>query len=203
MIPDTLQAVADYLKTCDIQLKSGVAIHPRTDSAVNKQVLVDALLSAQKWQIDRPDSNIDWYDVQIDGFYCNIKVSDLEQADNTNARGAICYFLTGQAPQTRHYRELFQSMKLLENEDEKRDYYFLIVNKKKLDDIFIVSLKCIADLTPNGNNLPFQANWGACRVPKHRTWQEGKEFLLRNYAQSVQKAVTALMSMQEIYPEFF
>jgi hypothetical protein len=45
------------------------------------------------------------------------------------------------------------------NKNNKKDYYFIILNKTNTDDIIINSIKGLIILTPNINNLPFQVCW--------------------------------------------
>ena len=50
------------------------------------------------------------------------------------------------------------------NTIDKRDYYFLVLNKNKQDDVVINSIKGLNTLTSNINNLPFQIKWNDNRV---------------------------------------
>jgi hypothetical protein len=45
------------------------------------------------------------------------------------------------------------------NRNNKKDYYFIVLNKCDSRDIIINSVKGLSILTPNINNLPFQVNW--------------------------------------------
>ena len=83
-------------------------------------------------------------------------------------------------------KNFFKDMKRLEDPDEEKDYYYLIVNKLDPEDVFIVSLKGIRHCHPASNNPPFQANWGKCREPVVRSWAEAKEFLLDSGASQLQ-----------------
>lgn len=49
----------------------------------------------------------------------------------------------------------------------KKDYYFIVLNKKDTRDIIVNSVKGLTILTPNINNLPFQVNWNKNRVFKY------------------------------------
>ena len=53
------------------------------------------------------------------------------------------------------------------NRISKKDYYFLVLNKLDTNDIIINSLKGLAVLTPNINNLPFQVCWNKNRLFKY------------------------------------
>jgi hypothetical protein len=45
------------------------------------------------------------------------------------------------------------------NNRNKKDYYFIVLNKNNKNNIIINSVKGLSILTPNINNLPFQINW--------------------------------------------
>jgi hypothetical protein len=53
------------------------------------------------------------------------------------------------------------------NSINKKDYYFLVINKKNSKDIIINSIKGLVILTSNINNLPFQICWNKNRVYKY------------------------------------
>ena len=50
------------------------------------------------------------------------------------------------------------------NKNNKKDYYFIVLNKTKSTDIIINSVKGLTILTPNINNLPFQVCWDKNRT---------------------------------------
>ena len=55
---------------------------------------------------------------------------------------------------------LFNKIKNKEyNTNNKKDYYFLVLNKNNSNDIIINSLKGLRTVTQNLNNLPFQIKW--------------------------------------------
>ena len=49
----------------------------------------------------------------------------------------------------------------------KKDYYFVVLNKTNSNDIIINSVKGLTILTPNINNLPFQVCWDRNRIYKY------------------------------------
>ena len=49
--------------------------------------------------------------------------------------------------------------KQIYNHKKKKDYYFLVCNKNKKDDIIVNSMKGLTKLSSNSNNLPFQVRW--------------------------------------------
>jgi hypothetical protein len=50
------------------------------------------------------------------------------------------------------------------NTHNKKDYYFLVLNKTDASDVIINSVKGLTVLTPNINNLPFQICWNKNRI---------------------------------------
>ena len=54
----------------------------------------------------------------------------------------------------------------------------------------MASLKTLSVLTPNGNNLLFQINWGRNTNPVLRTHSEAYDFLVGTYKESVEKKIS-------------
>ena len=209
MIPAALQAVVQAIKNGTVQLPSGSG-DARRDAAMAESIIVSFLQNQNKWKITSPNigsaHDRSWYDMQVDDFYCDIKVSELLGNDNTNAKKAVYYLLTGEDPAgvPEQQSRFFKSMSENESEDEERDFYFLVVKKPSADDAFIVSLKGITELTPSHNNPPFQCKWDNCRTPKKRTWKQARQFLLEHWAHSVRKGIeTWEKGMPKYYGEFF
>ena len=53
------------------------------------------------------------------------------------------------------------------NTNNKKDYYFIVLNKTDASDIIVNSVKGLTILTPNINNLPFQVCWVKNRTFKY------------------------------------
>lgn len=60
------------------------------------------------------------------------------------------------------------------NQDFRKDYYFLVINKNNTKDIIINSVLGISNITPNVNNLPFQIKWN-----------NNREYILNNVKDKV------------------
>ena len=58
------------------------------------------------------------------------------------------------------------------NTNNKKDYYFIVLNKTDKSDIIINSVKGLTTLTPNLHNLPFQVKWSKNRVFKYKNINE-------------------------------
>ena len=73
--------------------------------------------------------------------------------------------------------------------ENNRDYYCVVLNKTT-NEVHLTSLKTLYALTPNGNNLLFQINWGRNTNPVLRTHSEAYDFLVGTYKKSVEKKVS-------------
>ncbi len=214
MIPQDLIDAAEYLKGKPVEVAAATAARPnmdaRTASALAEYDIIKLLQDSRIWNIDSPnvddDNNRFWYDCKINDCFCNIKVSTFRNNDNTNAKKAIYYLLTGESPVgvPDTNRDFFRLMSENESPDDDRDYYYFVVNKNNPADIFPVSLKNLTDYVPNPTNQPFQSNWNRCREPVNRTWQEAKEFLLTQWATSISRNIAnETMGMPTSYPGYF
>ena len=210
MIPAVLEEVVEYLREQNITLPIDFQ-EGRLNSALAEDQIIDILRQAEQWKIYSPnqetDNNRAWYDVKINDLFCDIKVSNCNANDNTQAKKAIYYLLTGDENTgnvPNQDKIFFKMMRENENMDKDRDYYYLIVNKMDTEDVFVVNLKGIVSCNSAPNNPPFQVNWGRNRELADRSWEEAKKFLLSMWAESV-KELIALRSrgMPKYYPEFF
>lgn len=155
-------------------------------------------------------SNREWYDIAFknaDVFIpINIKISALSRfADNLNCKTGLAYALTGLPPE-----ELSQLSRLdwaaygqavvphITDEETGTDYYFLIVNKNNLTDIFWNSLKHIPELVPNGSNLPFQCRFERNREPDDATQAESNKRLINTFSESLLKAIAPKQNLLNI-----
>lgn len=210
LIPVVLQEAAGFLSNSSFELPSGTG-DSRRDSGVGENTVVQLLQNAQRWKVTSENvgksTNRAPYDMTFENVLVDIKISGMKGQDNTNAKGAIYYLLTGEdgknTPIPTHNKPFWKSLKENENPDERRDFYYLIVNKNDTSDVFVVSLKHITKVTPASENPPFQAKWDDCRVSTKRTWEEAKTYLLGKWAESIKRKQESLKVMPTYYPEFF
>ncbi len=210
MIPTVLKEVEKHLQDVSVQLSTS-GRDTRGDSSQSEFLVAQALQNTTRWGVVSPHlgkgHNRSWHDVKIGDYYCDIKISNCDANDNTNAKKAIFYFLTGRIPDDDvpvQTNKFFAMMKETESPDQNRDYYYLVVNKNNTQDAFIVSLKGLAHCSPSSNNMPFQSNWGKCREPVERSWNEARNFLLEKWAESIRRAIDNHQTgMPKSYPEFF
>lgn len=202
-IPKILLEIVDFLKNKSFQLTKN-SQDGRINSAVNEDEIFKLL--ERNFSINRPNMR-DWFDFSFDEkriFYpVNIKISTTKTADNLNCKLGIYYTLTGQFPPFNngviwdiYFQHLSQNIK-----PNDADYYFLIINKNNLKDIFITSLKKLHTLVPNGNNLPFQAKWDNNRVLVQRTFEEAKNFILSTFEESLKLRADAYFSFRKYFDE--
>lgn len=177
----------------------------RINSAVNERKIVEILMS--EIPAIKDTKKRDWFDICYENgdvfMPINIKITALS-TDNLNCKLGIYYALTGKIPNFDNeisWENFLYNLRLnLAQNDE--DYYFLIINKANLGDIFWTSLKQISSLMPNGNNLPFQANWAKNRDLNRRNYEKVKDFLMINLGKSLKLRANAYESFLENFPEF-
>ena len=213
MLPDELLQVKQYLQKNNLLLPSGSG-DARRDSGEAEKAVISRLQNHQwkNFSIHSPNigkgHNRSWYDIKVNEYYCDIKISELKTADNTNAKQAVFYFLTGLDPAQQQISNtekiFFSEMAQHEEKNEKRDFYYLIINKINPSDIFIINLKGLKKLQVAPNNLPFQCNWNDNRESQNRTWLEAKEFLLSKWAEGIKKKLKNTQNgMPKYYPKYF
>ena len=204
MFPRTLEDIKDFLQQYHLSLTQTTR-DGRVNSAFNEDEIVE--LIDKHFPIRRPKIR-DWFDFAFeenDIFYpVNIKVSTTETADNLNCKLGIYYALTGKLPDFKNGISWENYLKKLKENihHNNRDYYFLIVNKYNTNDVFISSLKALNKLVPNGNNLPFQAQWSENKIPKIRDYEQAKKFILSIFGQSLKLRADAYLSFKEYFAEY-
>ena len=188
MIPKELIDIQNFLASNVVQLSKKFQ-----DGRINASINEDEILRVinSNFNIEQPPPRF-WYDFAIlrgtEKIPVNIKVTSTTTADNVQCKLGMYYALTGIWPNFANempWGEYFSLMKRGLGTRTDKDYYFLVVSKKDPRDIFSTSLKQIDTLVANGNNLPFQCNWGNNRVPKQRTHDEATQFLLGKFRDSI------------------
>lgn len=140
-----------------------------------------------------------WFDILIlDRLYgwlpVNIKSTTMLTPDNTGNLAMCVYGYTDYPMDVYNVSNTYYNGKMVDilkqklstrsfNTSPKRDYYFLVMNKKSPTDIVINSLRGLRKLTPNINNPPFQVKW------KHNRDYEYKpvEQCVERFLEAVQK----------------
>lgn len=177
----------------------------RLNSAVNEDEIFN--LIAQNFQEILHPKKRDWFDFAYEEygkFYpVNIKITELS-TDNLNCKLGIYYALTGEIPPFDNQCDWGKFLEILSKniKENDKDYYFLVLNKNNLRDIFCIGLKQMQNLTPNGNNLPFQANWSNNKIPQHRNYEQAKELILQNLGKSFKLRARVYEQFLEFFPQF-
>ena len=135
MIPKTILDVIDYLRTSSVILARGGG-DARQDSAISESKVIHVIQNASRWIVQSPSvetaNSRSWYDARIEDFYVDVKISTCRTYDNTNAKGAIYWLLTGLRPDkttNNQAKVFFPDMKSQEKYSKTRDYFYVIVNK--------------------------------------------------------------------------
>ena len=115
-----------------------------------------------------------WYDIlAFDYMYgwipINIKTTTIITSDNTGNLAMCVYAYTNENLDlfnNKSYDNGIMSKILINklknknyNYNNKKDYYFIVINKNNTNEIIINSIKGLSILTSNINNLPFQIYW--------------------------------------------
>lgn len=151
----------------------------RINSCIDEDNIIELIATKFKDRIKKPKLRM-WYDILVfDYLYgwlpVNIKTTTTTTHDNTGNLTMCVYAYTNEKIDiNKRYNNGEMSDKLLINlknkkysTNNKRDYYFIILNKKDKHDIIVNSLKGLSLLTPNINNLPFQVCWNKNRIFKY------------------------------------
>lgn len=200
-IETILNGLTEFLKTQQIK-PSILTKDGRVNSTIDE---ISVIKATQKYFKDSyynvVEPNIrEWYDFSIESkdgelfIPVNIKSSVLA-TDNLNCKLGIIYAVTGIRPEelgvknNAGWEKCFDVINKNYNINTDKDYYFLIMNKNDETDFFWNSLKQIPKLIPNGNNLPFQANWAKCKERIKRTNKEANKFILTALRESIYRRV--------------
>lgn len=200
MIPQELQEIQSFLSENAVKLSKQFA-DGRVNASINEDEIIKAIQA--KFDIALPPPRY-WYDFGIkrgdEIIPVNIKVSSTTTADNVQCKLGMYYALTGVWPSFANempWGEYFALMKRDLSKATDKDYYILVISKKNPSDVFSTSLKQIRNLVANGNNLPFQCNWGNNREPLTRTHDAAVKFLLGKFYESIKLRANILDEFEQ------
>ncbi len=203
-MPESLKEIKNCLIETNLQLSNSFE-----DGRVNARINEDEVLKIIKnrFEIEIPRSR-HWFDFSIKekGAFCpvNIKITDTTHADNLNCKLGVYFALTGKIPDFPNecsWLDYFERLKKNIGRNSN-DYFFLVINKDNIADIFINSLKCLQTLQPNGNNLPFQCKWNINIEPKNRDFEEAKKYILRIFGESIKQRVEIYFIFKRLFNEY-
>ena len=179
-LPLIMYKIKKYLKLQAFQFatqnKDG-----RINSCIDEDGVIKLLIEKFGAKIKKPKIRM-WYDIlAFDYIYgwlpTNIKTTTTMTSDNTGNLAMCVYAYTDEIldiHRDKTYENgkmsniLFNKLKNKKyNTNNKKDYYFIVLNKTNENDIIVNSVKGLTILTPNINNLPFQVNWSKNRFFKY------------------------------------
>lgn len=179
-LPLILYTIQKYLKSKAVQFSTQTE-DGRINSCMDEVVVIKLLIEMFGNKIKQPKCRM-WYDLlAYDYMYgwipINIKTTTTTTSDNTGNLATCVYAYTDEILDI-HREKTYENGKMSEilfnklknkkyNTNNKKDYYFIVLNKTDASDIIVNSVKGLTVLTPNINNLPFQVNWSKNRLFKY------------------------------------
>mgnify|MGYP007061964748 FL=1 len=179
-LPLIMYKIKKYLKLQAFQFSTQNE-DGRINSCIDEDEVIKLLIEKFDEKIKKPKIRM-WYDIlAFDYMYgwvpINIKTTTTITSDNTGNLAMCVYAYTNETldiHRDKSYENgkmsdiLFNKLKNKKyNTNNKKDYYFIVLNKTDASDIIVNSVKGLTILTPNINNLPFQVNWSKNRVFKY------------------------------------
>ena len=179
-LPLIIYIIKEYLKSNAIHFSTQNE-DGRINSCIDEDTVIKLLIEKFCNKIKKPKIRM-WYDIlAFDYMYgwvpINIKTTTTITSDNTGNLAMCVYAYTDEIldiHKDKSYENgkmsdiLFNKLKNKKyNTNNKKDYYFIVLNKTDASDIIVNSVKGLTLLTPNINNLPFQVNWGKNRIFKY------------------------------------
>tara|TARA_B100000427_G_scaffold198713_1_gene165150 strand:- start:6 stop:599 length:594 start_codon:yes stop_codon:yes gene_type:complete len=197
MFPRELVEAVEYLNTLIIAISENHE-DGRVNSIDDEDTIIDLLIERYGDNVEKPKARC-WWDLKLFGYPINIKSSNFKSGDNFSSKLALLYALTD-IPEEEIKANSWKSFqeKLKEHKGENnRDYYIIVLSK--LDGkVYLQSLKSLRKINSNGNNLPFQVNWGNNTEPVERTYLQAYDFLIECYKESVRKKITSHDGFEEL-----
>jgi hypothetical protein len=153
----------------------------RINSCIDEEEVIKLLIEKFGEKIKKPKIRM-WYDIlAFDYMYgwipINIKTTTTITNDNTGNLAMCVHAYTNEIldiHRDKSYENgkmsdiLFNKLKNKKyNTNNKKDYYFIVLNKSDSSDVIINSVKGLTILTSNINNLPFQICWDKNRIYKY------------------------------------
>jgi len=172
LLPLIMYKIKKYLKLQTFHF-SNKNKDNRINSCIDEDKIIKLLIEKFGKKIKKPKIRM-WYDIlAFDYMYgwipINIKTTTTITNDNTGNLAMCVYAYTNEIldiHNDKYYKNgkmsiiLFNKLKNKQyNTNNKKDYYFIVLNKTNPSDIIINSIKGLTILTPNINNLPFQICW--------------------------------------------
>tara|TARA_Y100000389_G_C17446082_1_gene511675 strand:- start:1331 stop:2125 length:795 start_codon:yes stop_codon:yes gene_type:complete len=202
-LPQIMYDMAAHLKSQSFKFHKDNA-DGRINSCTDEDNIVKVLVDKYDKRIYTPTIRM-WYDIlAFDYRYgwipINIKSTTTETCDNTGNLAMCVYAYTDElldlkknyrnGPMSKILYEKLENKKY--NYNDKKDYYFIVMNKEKPSEVIVNSVKGLSYLTPNLNNLPFQVKW-----------KNNKEFKYNTIDKSIKQFVDCIKRPQPSWNETF
>jgi len=197
MFPTKLIEATEYLNTLTIAVSENHE-DGRVNSIDDEDTIIDLLVEKYGDNIEKPKARC-WWDVKIFGHPLNIKSSNFKSGDNFSSKLALLYALTDipeEEIKANSWKSFQEKLKKHKGENN-RDYYIIVLSKVD-GKVYLQSLKSLRKINSNGNNLPFQVNWGNNTEPVERTYLQAYDFLIECYKESVRKKITSHDGFEEL-----
>ncbi len=204
-LPLMMYKIQKYLKLQEFQF-SKHSDDGRINSCTDEDNIIELLIEKFGEKIKKPKIRM-WYDILVFDNICgwiplNIKTTSMTTRDNSGNLTMCVYAYTDEDLDIHNNtfykngdmsRVLFKKLKDKKyNKKSKKDYYFLVLNKKSPKDIIINSLKGLSFLSPNLNNLPFQI-----------CWNKNKIFHYKNINENVKLFIECIKTPKQSWKETF
>ena len=176
-LPLIMYKIKKYLKLQAFQFSTQNE-DGRINSCIDEDNVIKILIEKFGEKIKKPKIRM-WYDILVfDYMYgwipVNIKTTTILTSDNTGNLAMCVYAYTNEIldlHKNTSYENgqmskiLFNKLKNKKyNTNNKKDYYFIVLNKTESSDIIVNSVKGLTYLTANIHNLPFQICWNKNRI---------------------------------------
>ena len=174
-LPLILYKIQKYLQSITFKFSNNTN-DGRVNSCIDEDQIILLLLEKFNNKIIKPKIRM-WYDILVyDNNYkwipVNIKTTTTSTPDNTGNLATCIYAYTdeeldlykcyGNGKMSELLFVKLQEKKY--NKFNKKDYYFIVLNKLNPSEIIINSIKGLTRLTANINNLPFQVKWNKNKI---------------------------------------
>jgi hypothetical protein len=204
-LPLIMYKIKKYLKIKDFKF-SNQNEDGRINSSIDEEYIIKLLIEKFSNKIKKPKIRM-WYDIlAFDYIYgwipINIKTTTTITCDNTGNLAMCVYAYTDEILDIcidKSYENgmmsviLFNKLKNKKyNRNNKKDYYFVVLNKTDTSDIIVNSVKGLTLLTSNINNLPFQVNWS-----------KNKNFNYENINKKIKMFIKCLQNPKPSWKETF
>lgn len=202
-LPQVMYEIAAHLKSQSFQFHKENA-DGRINSCTDEDNIIDTLIEKFEKRIEKPSIRM-WYDILAHDYRygwipINIKTTTTKTCDNTGNLAMCVHAYTDEILDLKkNYSNgamseiLFRKLKSKAyNYNDKKDYYFIVMNKNDSNEVIVNSVKGLSNLTSNVNNLPFQVRW-----------ERNKRFEYDTIDNRVQKFIQCLQKPQPSWRETF